>query len=524
MKFAPVLVSLIASLLLCSGQATAQGTPGSQAVGSPSASEPSRGPVSAGNQRYRSIDGKRMWQYVVEQAQIADRYRDSGHPQFWGRIVGTSGDVADAQWLLNQYRRIGLTDTRLQTIRFFAPQWSARSWSITLTAGAKTAQLASAQPSYGSPATDGRELDLEIAYVGLGSKADFAGRDVRGKAVLLVKAPASYQIGAAEILKRAEDHGAAAIFSMDMRGGNYNAQAYRAYTSVPTFDLGTEDGEQVRQMIGDAPANDPPHIKIRLDASWVPNQKTYLVWGSLPGATDETIYVIAHRDGWFDAAGDNASGVASMLGLAEYYARQPLSQRRRTLVFIGTDGHHNVKPGGFGREWLVANRGKFFSKTALMINDEHPAEVLTHGGNAGWTTATVPLEWYAGGASRPQLERIALDALHEFGVPVWAEPSAKPPAGDLGRFYWFLPGLVAQSNDFAYMHTTADRPDNVSWAGLEAVTRAYAKIIDEVNKLPLTDLQQPAAADPNPPDSPQGYLSLAGCAAWVSDSASNCAQ
>ena len=55
----------------------------------------------------------------------------------------------------------------------------------------------------------------------------------------------------------------------------------------------------------------------------VPNLKTSLVWGTLPGATDETIYLIAHRDGWFDAAGDNASGVASIVALAEYYAKVP---------------------------------------------------------------------------------------------------------------------------------------------------------------------------------------------------------
>jgi hypothetical protein len=240
--------------------------------------------------------------------------------------------------------------------------------------------------------------------------------------------------------------------------------------------------------------------------------------------TDETIYVIAHRDGWFDAAGDNASGVASMLGLAEYFAKLPKSQRRRTLVFIGTDGHHDIKPGGFGREWLVANRAKLFSKTALMINDEHPSEVLAHGGTNGWTDTMVPLEWYAGGSTRPQLQKIAVDAFQEFGVPVWADPSTRPPAGDLGRFYWFLPGVVAQSNDFVYMHTIADTPDNVLWTGLEAVTRAYAKIIDEVNKLPLADLQRPASADPNAPGTPQGYLSLNNCAAWVNNPAQTCVQ
>ncbi len=415
-------MGLLASLTLgvFSGQATAADPANAQrSVGSSSGPEYLHWPIPAGDKKYAAITGKHIWQYVAEQAKISDRYRDDGHPQFWGRIAGTSGDVADAQWLLSKYRKIGLTNTRIQTIGYFNPQWSAQSWGVTVTAGDKTVPLTSAEPSYGSQATDGKDLNLEVVYVGLGSQADFAGRDVRGKAVLLVKAQPSYQIGPADILKRAEEHGAAAILSMDLRGGNHIAQSYRAYTNVPTFNLGTKDGETIRDLIGNAPAGSPAHIRIRLDASWLPNEKSYLVWGTLPGVTDETVYVMAHRDGWFEAAGDNASGIASMLGLAEYFAKLPRTQRRRTMVFIGMDGHHNVKPGGFGREWLVANRAKLFSKTALMINDEHPSEVLTHGGATGWTDTTIPLEWYAGGAARPRLAKIASDAFHEFGVPIW---------------------------------------------------------------------------------------------------------
>ena len=106
-----------------------------------------------------------------------------------------------------------------------------------------------------------------------------------------------------------------------------------------------------------------------------------------------------------------------------------------------------------------------------------------------------------------ELQKIAVDAFREFGVPIWTQPSERPPGGDLGRFYWFLPGVVAQSNDFINMHTAGDTPDIVPWTGLEAATRAYAKIIDEVNKLPLKDLQRAATADPNAPASPEGYLS-----------------
>ncbi len=38
------------------------------------------------------------------------------------------------------------------------------------------------------------------------------------------------------------------------------------------------------------------------------------------GAADKNILVMAHFDAWFYGALDNASGVATMLGLAEYFA------------------------------------------------------------------------------------------------------------------------------------------------------------------------------------------------------------
>jgi hypothetical protein len=481
-------------------------------------------PLPAADQAYESIDGRHLWQYVKQQAAIAEHYRDQGHPQFWGRITGTSADLEDARWLSAKYRQIGLSDTHIQTVALFLPQWAPRSWDVTASAAGKTVQLTSAQPPYGSPSTNGAGLDLPAVYVGLGSEADFAGRDIRGKAVLFFRAQLEHNMVPADVVKRAEEKGAAAIFGSDLRGGNYKVQSYRAYTHVPTFQPGTEDALTLRDLIANAPPGHPPRVQIRLDAEWVSGQKSFLVWGTLPGATDETIYVIAHRDGWFDAAGDNASGVATMLGLAEYFAKVPQRQRRRTMIFIGTDGHHQVRPGWFGASWLVANRDRFFVKTALMINAEHPSEVLTHQMTAGSTDALVPLEWYAGGSSRPQLEKMAVDVFREFGVPIWAQPSKAPPAGDLAPFAWFLPGAVAQSNDFMYMHTTGDTPDNVAWSGLEAITRAYAKLVDEVNQLPLSDLQRPAEQDQNPnaPDSPRMHLDLTNCTAWVRDSTKDC--
>ena len=473
-------------------------------------------PLPKGAEAYGAIDGKHLWQYVVEQAKIATDYRDKGN-QFWGHIDGTSADDESAQWLLGKYRQIGLADAHAQPIQYLRPQFRPRPWTVTLSGAGKTIKLDSAQPAYNSAGTNG-PVDLELVYIGLGSEADFAGKDVRGKAVLLAKEQGDfnwdrYHNFDPDLITRVMSHGPAAIFGFDFRGGNHHIQAYPTTATVPTFDLGTEDGKAARDLIA-ASAGTPPRLKFNLDVEWAANQKSWLVWGTLPGASDETIYVVAHRDGWFEGSGDNASGVATLLGLAEHFAKIPQAQRKRTLIFIGTDGHHQA--GTYGQTWLAANRAKFFSKTALMINAEHPAEALPHQYYGGYTTAIVPNEWYAGGDSRPQLQKLAADAFRDFGVPVYGKPSKTGAGGDMGTYRGFLPGVAVESNDFPAMHTDMDSPEAVSWVGLEAMTRAYARLIDDVNKLPLSDLQRPEDASAIRPIDPLF------CAAWIADSAKSC--
>lgn len=465
-----------------------------------------RWPLPPGAEAYADIDGRRMHDYVVEQAAISRRYRDQGHPRFWGRITGTSGDAESAEWLVAKFREIGLSDARAQPFDL-EPQWMPLSWAVTVTAGGDTMELESAQPAYRANPTPPQGLDLEAVYVGLGSEADFAGRDVRGKAVFTFRMPLS---SSEEALQRADSRGAAAIFNVPMLPGNMRYQAYPSETDAPAFTLGSDDAYAVRELIAQASDGAAPRVAINLDIELTAGLETALVWGTLPGRTDETIYIMAHRDGWFDAAGDNASGVASMIGLAEHYAKIPRAERRRTLLFVGLDGHHNSGPGvGVGRMWMVEHRDELFAKAALVINLEHPSTLQTtvrpryqgtvwtadglsyrDGDDIVWANTYMPQQWYAGGPTRPELQAIAVQAFREFGVATYVEPNPVPPAGDLGRFWRFVPGL-ATSEFYHYFHTDQETPETVPWTGLEASTRAHARIIDEVNKLELRDLQRP---------------------------------
>jgi Peptidase family M28 len=452
-----------------------------------------RWPILPGNERYAAIEGRRLRTYVDEQVAISRRYRDQGHPKFWGRIIGTSSDAESADWLAAKFKSLGLSDVRVQPVDL-GPTWMPQSWDVTVTGGGKTVHLETAQPDYGSAGTPPEGLDLEAAYVAFGSEADFVGKNVSGKGVFSFDIMGMRSEGAA---KRADAKGAAAIFEVNMLPGNQRYEAYPSGTKAPAFVVGDEDGYAVRDLIATLPAGQTARVKVSLDVKQVTGLKSALVWGTLPGATDETIYVMAHRDGWFDAAGDNAGGVASMLGLAAFYAKIPQAQRRRTMVFIGTDGHHNSGPGaGVGREWLVAHKDQLFSKTALMINCEHPSTIQTNARpryqearGLVWSNTYMAQQWYAGGPSRPALGTIALNAFKDFGVSVYLDPNTRAPAGDLGRFFTFLPG-VATSEFNHLFHTDQETAAAVPWTGLEATTRAYAKIVDEVNKLPLSALQR----------------------------------
>ena len=80
-------------------------------------------------------------------------------------------------------------------------------------------------------------------------------------------------------------------------------------------------------------------------------------------------------------------------------------------------------------------------------------------------------------------------------------PNPTPPASDMSSFFRFLPG-VDTGEYHHYFHTDLETPQTVPWTGLEASTRAYAKIVDEVNKLPLSTFQRPEEPNPRRPAPP----------------------
>jgi hypothetical protein len=418
---------------------------------------------------------------------MSRRYRDHGHPQFWGRIIGTEADAENGRWLLAKLKAIGLADVREQPFDL-PPQWMPQSWSVSASGGGKTLALGSAQPTYRGVATPPGGLDLEAIDVGFATDADLAGRDLKGKAVFFYST--DYQSRHSTIshgaVKRIGEKGAAAIFITLLIPGNLHFQFYPVGAEVPTFALGYEDGMAARDLIALAREGAPARVKLRLDVAMMPNLKTATIWGTLRAATDETVYVIAHRDGWFEAANDNGTGVATMVGLAEHFAKVPQAQRRRTIVFLGTTGHHDgTAESG---TWLAQHK-EVFAKTALIINCEHTAaNQLIASNNAVVRKANVesPLSWYVGGSAR--LDQIVAKAYEAFDVKL-LDGRAGNAAGEIGRIQNLAPSMQLIDTGL-YWHSDRETSDVIPERGLAAVTRAYAKIVTDINRVELTDLQR----------------------------------
>jgi hypothetical protein len=443
-----------------------------------------RVPLRPGDERYADLDGDRMKRVLEEVVAISLEDRDNG-TIFWGRNVGTAAHVATQDWLEAYFRKHGLQNIHRQSLDL-EPQWTPKSWGLTFTAGGKQITLESARPARLQESLPSA-LELDLIWVATGTDADFLGRDVTGKAVLIQDIPLPgelrHSIALQGSVERAFKKGAAAVGIV--YGISDNFSIWQRVAGGPGFNLGYEDGKTVRDLLG---AGQTVRVRYTFNGEMTEGLKTAHVWGTLPGTTDEDITIIAHLDGYFHSALDNGSGLAVMVGLLEHFAKVPQAQRRRNIRFMGSAGHH----GGPGARWLHDNRETALAKTALVINLEHVAAVRTKywGETLRKTNAVSPMRWWVWGSKA--LLDISLRSFNTFNVAITGDmdPGA---SGEMGWLARDAPSMQVITSP-EIKHTEQELLEWIPAVGLEQVARAYAKIIDEANKLERKDLLPSPAA------------------------------
>ena len=195
-------------------------------------------PLKPGQEAYKDIDGARMKKDVIALSQIALRYRDTVNKQWWGRFPGTDADKAGMKYMTDEFARLGL---KVESFPYALPRdWRPQSWNASYTtAKGNKIDLATAFPVSGTKGTGSGGITAEAIWVGIGAEADFLGRDVKGKAVIIYSTfvpggrshSASDRAGLFNANARAQELGAAMVINVMAVPGNGQFQ--------PRADSGT---------------------------------------------------------------------------------------------------------------------------------------------------------------------------------------------------------------------------------------------------------------------------------------------
>ena len=331
----------------------------------------------------------------------------------------------------------------------------------------------------------------KIAVIRIRPEPSLFGSAEQGAAARLVER------GAVGVINAVEGPGNALYFDTRFACGK-----------APCLMVGGQDGWFLEQVIGKA-ANAGMLDRLKATLRLASEEKTGLTSANavavIPGQSAKRIIVNAHADGYFQAGDDNASGLAVLLGLARYLAKQP--PPTHTLMFVASGGHHS--PGN-GPAALVAAHPELKDGTLLVINLEHVAYLdIVRGktravNNTGMTWETSVTE---------SAKAVGVTNESPFLVDLWSYAprcydvatylSAGPGvSGDLGGYRSLGVPMTQMIQSGTFYHSSGDVLEAVPAEGMERAARFHAFLIEQSDQAPESLIaagkgtrSQPAPAD-----------------------------
>jgi hypothetical protein len=458
------------------------------------------------------IRGENIYSYMKDFVDFSEQSRREGD-LLWGRVAGMKAQHQTAEYIERKFHEFGLEKIHVDSF-VRNPQWWPTKSRISVTlkeSDGKSAEFVfpSAFPVYASPPVPSGALEAELVDVGLGRPVDLLGRDVRGKVAVIHSFP---QLGIPPL--RYTGYGVApqlaklgavgVITVLDVPGNVQTFDAQGNAKSAPSFTLGDDDGNFLEDLIARAKPSDQLRVRMELRVEMKEGLTTQNVYGVVPGNTDEYIIVMAHQDGWFDAAVDNASGLATMLVLAQHYASQ--KNRHHNLLFVATAGHHlsgssignqrSLGASSPGTRYLIDHYPDILKKTVLALNCEHTATRARQlGGQIPAAQAdfdnpinTENARWFDVSNHSPLLLGFVREAINRYGLTVvrFTDPV---PHGDSAELGEIVP-TVSMLEAGLWYHSTGDRPEVIPSQGLERTARAFAYLLDKVDGASRDSVEQ----------------------------------
>lgn len=445
---------------------------------------------------------RRDLEAIVDFSKWSRETNEVGTGQLWGRITGLPSGDRTMDWVEQRFNEAGVPNVERQWFDQTAGStlWLPNSWEVRIHgsenfgAGSRDVVLESAMPADGTVLPPAG-LTAPLIFVGTARAAELEYIDVRGKIAVqhitpkghlfLERGPARAK--AQELINR----GAVAVFNIVDQTGNMRMRDI-SNCGGPCFNFGGQDGrflEEVMDAAALAGVSNQLQATLTLQDEERGGMRASNVLGIVPGASEENIIINAHVDGWFDGANDNADGLAVLVGLAAHFSK-PENRPARTLVFVGSAGHHT--PGLSGPDQLVELNPDLIARNVLTVNLEHvaamqinPARTATNGVRDVITDAGEGFLMNGLSKRSPFIESVIREGGLRYGLNFVSQASTYG-AGDNPDVESILLQLI-QGNPL--YHTNGDMLETISTPGLERVARFMAYFIEQIGVAPRERLE-----------------------------------
>lgn len=443
---------------------------------------------------------------IVGFATASRARREIGDGQLWGRVAGLPSADETVTWAAGQLNAAGIADVRLQRVTQDprASLWLPLSWEVRLLGdaafgrGSADVVLHSAIPVVSSDLPNG-PITAPLVYVGTGGAAVITHLDVKGKIAVQLAIPQGHMLfERGPVTQQAQAlfaRGAVAVLTLLRLPGNERGRDF-SNCGGPCFNVGGRDGWFLESVLNEAAtrgSSTPVQARLTLRSETRRGLSALNAVAVISGTrAGETVVVDAHADAWFDGAGDNADGLAVLLGLARHFAK-PANRPGRTLVFVVSAGHHT--PGINGPRGFVAANPDLAGQASLVLNIEHvaqrnfsPARATSADGYRQAIADTGEAPTYAGVTNdAPFLHALFQEGVTTYGVNFVSAPSTMQ-SGETGGFSALKVPRVTVMQAPPLYHTTGEVLDVISTPGLERMARFLAHFLRQVTSAPAANL------------------------------------
>ena len=321
--------------------------------------------------------------YSYHLAKRMEQFRTN--PVLGYRPAGSRAEFETGEMLKQEMEAIGLFEVRKDAIKVDGWEFKKAVLSYTAEDGSRhEIQLGAYQTTF---VTEGPK-EFSLMYLGKGTAADYEGKDVTGKLVLVdINQRDEWWINYP--VYQAHLKGAAALIAV--QSGGYgeiddealNAQDIAGPEDAPAFSISRKDSDPLKELL-----EHTQEITVTLDADSRVTRDctTYNIVGTIPGKhPDRMVLLSAHYDSYFSGFQDDNTAIALMFGIAKALLASGFKPNNTIVICAMAAEEWGVVDSNFdwstgAYEQVFTAHPEWVGKVIADLNFELPA--LAHGTRA----------------------------------------------------------------------------------------------------------------------------------------------